>query len=259
MPTKGNLMKFIFLLLCLTTLASCGFETVDNGNRGLLVSYGKVDEKVLTEGFHTYNPLTTDLVEINVKSQQYTGSLIAGSKDTQNITIKYSFNLNPKTGSLVNLYREFGPGFFDSVVPNRVTSRIKNHIGKYEATEAMAKRGSIATEIEKDLAEVLGKMGFEFFGLELVDIDYEPEFAKAIQDKVIAVQRGIEAQNNTTRIREESEQKVIEARADAEAMRIKSAALSANANLVQYEAVQKWNGVLPVTMMGQSVPFINLK
>lgn len=247
------------MLLVGVTVASCGFETVDNGNRGLLVSYGKVDDKVLSEGFHTYNPFTTDLIEINVKSQQYTGTLIAGSKDTQNITIKYSFNLNPKTGSLVTLYREFGQNFFEQLVPNRVASRVKNHIGKYEATEAMAKRGSIATEIEKDLSDVLGQLGFEFFGLELVDIDYEPEFAKAIQDKVIAVQRGIEAQNNTTRIREESEQRVIEAKADAEAMRIKSNALSANANLVQYEAVQKWNGVLPVTMMGQTVPFINIK
>jgi len=252
-------MKNIFMLMGLFMLASCGFETVDNGNRGLLVSYGKVDEKVLTEGFHTYNPVTTDLVEINVKSQQYTGTLIAGSKDTQNITIKYSFNLNPKTGSLVALYREFGPNFYEATVPNRVVSRVKNHIGKYEATEAMAKRGAIATEIEKDLSEALGKLGFEFFGLELVDIDYEPEFAKAIQDKVIAVQRGIEAQNNTTRIKEEKDQAILVAEGEARAMQIKSAALSANANLVQYEAVQKWNGVLPVTMMGQSVPFINLK
>jgi len=251
--------KLLLMLLVGVTVASCGFETVDNGNRGLLVSYGKVDEKVLTEGFHTYNPFTTDLVEINVKSQQYTGTLIAGSKDTQNITIKYAFNLNPKTASLVALYREFGHNFFEQTVPKRVESRIKNHIGKYEATEAMAKRGAIAVEIEKDLSEILGSLGYEFFGMELVDIDYEPEFAKAIQDKVIAVQRGIEAQNNTARIREESEQRVIEARADAEAMRIKSSALSANANLVQYEAVQKWNGVLPVTMMGQTVPFINIK
>jgi regulator of protease activity HflC (stomatin/prohibitin superfamily) len=252
-------MKLLISLLLLSTLASCGFETVDNGNRGLKVSYGVVDDKILEPGFTTYNPFTTDLIEINVKSQQYEGSLVAGSKDTQNVTLKYSYNLNPKPGSLVSLYREYGVNFYDQVVPNRVMSRIKNHVGKYEATEAMAKRGQIASEIEKDLAETLDKLGFTLFGVELVDIDYEPEFAKAIQDKVIATQRGIEAQNNTVKIQEESKQRVIEAQADAEAMRIKSAALSANANLVQYEAVQKWNGALPVTMMGSTVPFINIK
>jgi regulator of protease activity HflC (stomatin/prohibitin superfamily) len=244
--------------MSLALLVSCGFETVDNGHRGLLVSYGKVDEKVLKEGFHTYNPFTTDLIEVNVQSLQYEGTLIAGSRDTQNVTIKYSFNLNPKTGNLVSLYREFGENFYDQVVPNRVASRIKNHIGKYEATEVMAKRGRIATEIEADLKDTLDKLGFNFFGLELVDIDYEKEFSRAIRDKVIATQNALKAENDTQKIREESKQKVITAQADAEAMRIKSQALSSNANLIQYEAVQKWNGELPTYMMGNTVPFINL-
>jgi 4-diphosphocytidyl-2C-methyl-D-erythritol kinase len=42
-------------------------------------------------------------------------------------------------------------------------------------------------------------------------------------------------------------------------MKIKSAALSQNKNLVEYEAVLKWDGKLPEMMMGGgSVPFINL-
>ena len=32
-----------------------------------------------------------------------------------------------------------------------------------------------------------------------------------------------------------------------------------NKNLVEYEAVQKWDGKLPQYMMGNSVPFVNLK
>lgn len=45
--------------------------------------------------------------------------------------------------------------------------------------------------------------------------------------------------------------------AEAESMKIRSAALSQNANLVQYEAVMHWDGKLPVYMTG-SVPFINI-
>ncbi len=252
-------MKNVLMLLSLFAFASCGFETVDNGNRGLLISYGKVDDKILEEGFQTYNPFTTDLLEISVKSSQYAGTLIAGSRDTQDVTIKYAFNLNPKATSLVSLYRQYGANFYDQVVPNRLMAGIKAHIGAFEATEVMAKRGLIAKEIEKDLAESLDKLGFNFYGFQLVDIDYDPSFKQAIQEKVIAVQNGIKAQNETVQIQEQANQKIITAKADAEAMKIKSAALSANAGLVQYEAVQKWNGILPVTMMGQSVPFINLK
>ena len=41
-------------------------------------------------------------------------------------------------------------------------------------------------------------------------------------------------------------------------MQIRSQALAQNKGLVEYEAVQKWNGVLPVYMMGDTTPFVNL-
>ena len=42
-------------------------------------------------------------------------------------------------------------------------------------------------------------------------------------------------------------------------MRIKANALERNPKLVSYEAVQKWDGTLPQYMMGDAVPFINIK
>ena len=47
--------------------------------------------------------------------------------------------------------------------------------------------------------------------------------------------------------------------AEAEAMRIKATALERNQKLVEYEAVQKWNGELPEYMGSGAVPFLNLK
>ena len=48
------------------------------------------------------------------------------------------------------------------------------------------------------------------------------------------------------------------AEAEAKSMAIRANALSKNKALVEYEAVQKWNGILPQYMMGESIPFINL-
>ena len=42
-------------------------------------------------------------------------------------------------------------------------------------------------------------------------------------------------------------------------MAIRAQALTQNKNLVEYEAVQKWDGKLPQYMMGNSVPFVHLK
>jgi hypothetical protein len=42
-------------------------------------------------------------------------------------------------------------------------------------------------------------------------------------------------------------------------MRIKATALERNQKLVEYEAVQKWNGELPQYVGSGSIPFINIK
>ena len=64
---------------------------------------------------------------------------------------------------------------------------------------------------------------------------------------------------DTKEEREEAKQKLIAAEAEAKSMAIRANALTQNKALVEYEAVQKWNGVLPTYMMGNSVPFVNLK
>ena len=93
---------------------------------------------------------------------------------------------------------------------------------------------------------------------QFINIDYSDKFEGAIEDKVIAEQKAQEAVNNTKRIKEEAEQKLISAKAEAEAMEIKSEALSKNKGLTEYEAVQRWDGRLPQYMLGNSVPFVNL-
>ena len=47
--------------------------------------------------------------------------------------------------------------------------------------------------------------------------------------------------------------------AEAKSMQIRAEALEQNAKLVEWEAVQKWNGVLPQYMLGNgTMPFLNL-
>ena len=57
---------------------------------------------------------------------------------------------------------------------------------------------------------------------------------------------------------EQAKQQIISAQAQAESMRIRSNALLANPKLVEYEAVQKWDGKLPQYMFGNSIPFVNM-
>ena len=92
----------------------------------------------------------------------------------------------------------------------------------------------------------------------MVDINYSKVFEQAIESKVTADQEALKAKNKTVQIQEEARQKVIAAEAEARSMAIRAQALSQNKSLVQYEAVQKWDGKMPQYMLGNSVPFINV-
>lgn len=83
-------------------------------------------------------------------------------------------------------------------------------------------------------------------------------FERAIESKVTAQQEALKAKNKTVQIQEEAKQKLISAEAEAKSMTIRANALTRNKALVEYEAVQKWDGKLPEYMMGNSIPFLNL-
>jgi hypothetical protein len=60
-------------------------------------------------------------------------------------------------------------------------------------------------------------------------------------------------------IEQQAKQKVISAEAEATSMKIRATALEANPRLVEWEAVQKWDGKLPEYMLGNSsLPFVQV-
>ena len=94
--------------------------------------------------------------------------------------------------------------------------------------------------------------------MSLNNVEYTDAFERAIEAKVVATQKAEEARNRTAEVQEEAKQKVLAAEAEAKSMAIRSEALSKNQNLVMYEAVQKWDGKLPVNIYGSApTPFIN--
>ncbi len=139
-----------------------------------------------------------------------------------------------------------------------ILGSIKDVVGKYIADDLVGKREQVRSEATAEIVRTLGARHITATRLDLINLDFDDAYEKAVEAKVVAVQRSAEAKNQTVQYEEQAKQKVISAKADAEAMTIKSEALAKNKGLVEFEAVQKWNGVLPVTMMGSSTPFINL-
>lgn len=244
-------------ILASTLLTGCGFTTVDNGERGVEVSFGEIKE-VLPEGFHTYNPLTTSVVFVDTKVQRRDAKASAYTKDVQQVDIAFTVTYSLKPDAVASVFKQVGTNWEQRFVEPVVQAGLKEVVGQYEATDLVSKRGEASDKIRTRLSDALIKNGVQMADFNITNLDFNDEFERAVESKVRAVQEAEKAENETVRIREEATQKIITAKAEAEAMKIQSEALRENKGLTEYKAVEKWNGVLPTMMMGNTVPFINL-
>ena len=250
--------KLLTTTAILLSLSGCGFEIIDTGNRGIETRFGEVVGEPLPEGMQFYNPMTSNISEMSVRTQTWTVDSTAYTKDVQQAKIAFSVNYNLDPSAVLNIYKTVGEHWEERLVMQAVPAVMKNVIGKWEAVELVANRNKATAEIEKSLVDTLGAQGVIVSRFEITNIDYDDNFEKAVEAKVVAIQKASEAENKTKQVQEEAKQQLITAEAFAKGMKIKSEALAQNKSLVEYEAVQKWDGALPQYMFGNTVPMINL-
>lgn len=251
--------KLSSLLFLVVLVQACGFEIVDTGHRGVLTRFGEVQGESLPEGLHTYNPLTKSIIEMDVREQKLEDSTLCYTKDVQNVKVQFTLNYYPDPTQMHIFYKEVGTDWQNKLIPQVVVGKIKEVVGQYKAEDLVTNRITATSDILTSLTDKLKTKSINVKNFEINNLDFNDAFENAIEAKVIAVQQAKESVNKTVRIKEEAKQKVLAAEAEAKSMSIRARALTQNKSLVEYEAVQKWNGVLPTYIMGKSMPFINLK
>jgi regulator of protease activity HflC (stomatin/prohibitin superfamily) len=157
------------------------------------------------------------------------------------------------------MYKQFGKEWDQKLVSPASIGALKDVIGQYIADDLVSKRDAARTAAFNEIKETLAERGVLVTRLDLVNLDFDDAYEKAVEDKVVAVQKAAEAKNKTVEVEEQARQKVISAEAEAKSMTIRSQALQQNKGLVEYEAVQRWDGKLPVQMLGNTVPFLNVQ
>lgn len=255
-------MKFIVLIAAVLSLVGCGFEVVDTGYRGIETRFGEVVGEPLPEGLHFYNPFTSDIREYAVREDKWSDKTAIFTKDTQRVDIEFAVVFYPDPTKVHTLFREVGrdSDLAEKIIRPVVLGSIKDAIGQVIADELVSKRELVTRDALREVQENLKARNVIVTDLQFTNLDFDDAYEKAVEQKVVAIQQAQRAKNESVRIDEEAKQKVTTAQAEAEAMRIKSQALAQNKGLVDFEAVQKWDGKLPQYMFGsQTMPFIDLR
>jgi len=253
-------LSIVFFMFALISLSACGFKVVDTGFRGVETKFGKIVGEPLDEGLHFYNPFTNAIIEIDVREKKIEGETTCFTRDTQTVQIRYALTFFPKKENVHKLYQQFGIDFSERIINQVVLGSIKDAVGQYIADELVQSREKVKAYAQKEMFETLSGRDITVTRLDFVNLDFDDAYEKAVEAKVVAIQKAAEAKNKTVEVEENAKQTILSAKAEAESMRIKSQALAQNKGLVSFEAVQKWDGKLPVNMYGSApLPFLNLK
>jgi regulator of protease activity HflC (stomatin/prohibitin superfamily) len=250
-------------------VASCSITTVDTGHRGVKVRFGEVIGEGLPEGLYFVNPLTTHIQSMDTRILKWDSKTQAYTKDVQQADVGFVLNyrLDPSKAHIV--FQQVGRDWSSKLVGQVVIEDIKREFGQHNAVDIIAQRDLAARAIEAHIKETLGRRDVVVTNFQLTNIDFTDQFEHAVEAKVVAQQKAIEEQNRTVQIEEQAKQRVatargnaeatvLQAKAEAESILIRARALEQNAKLVDWEAVQKWDGKLPTYMLGNSVPFVNV-
>ena len=216
----------------------------------------KVNDQI--EAVRFYNPITTTIIHVDNRVQRLEDKTFVYTKDVQQAEITYVVNYSLDQRYSAKVFSEVGIGWEDKLIPQVIYGSMKNVIGKWAAIELVSNRDKATVAIQQEIANSLAAYGIRITKVELVNIDFADEFERAVEAKVVAVQRAEESKNATVRVEEEAKQRIIAADADAKAMTIKTAALKESQSLVFYEAIQKWNGVLPKIISGDGGMMLNV-
>ncbi|MBQ3948864.1 MAG: prohibitin family protein [Bacteroidales bacterium] len=252
-----SLLALLALLALITVFSS--FYTIKSTERGVLSTFGKISSGVIEDGLHVKIPFIQTVKKVNVQQKKFDGTENSYTRDVQTSEVQYTINYDLVRENVNNLIRNVGDDYHNRIVVPFIRSAMKQAFGNFAATEIVENRDAVRREIESMLRRTLDSNYFLNIQFQLVNIDFDDDFENAIKEKQVAEQQALKAKNVTIQIEEQAKQTKIRAEADAEAIRIKAKALESNPKLVEYEAVQKWDGKMPQYMMGNSLPLINLK
>ena len=253
---KAALLSFIVFIGL--WLFSSTIIVVDAGHTGVKKTLGKVSEDLYPPGLYIVVPLISSIIQMDNRVLKLEDETDVYTKDVQQSRVRYTLTYALNGNASANIYTQVGIYWANTLIPQVVTSSMKNIIGQWAALELIANRGKASQDIEIMIASTLKDRGISILGFALTNIDFQPQFEQAVEAKVVAVQNAEMAKNQTVQVQEQANQRVIAAKADDEAMQIKTDALTKNQSLIMYEAVQKWNGELPKIVGGDGGNLLNI-
>ncbi len=257
MDTEIKYTVLMILAVIAAIFVGSSIYTIQAGERGVLLTFGKPSMDSVGEGLHFKWTLTQSIKKFEVKTQKVEANSDASSKDLQDVQTVIALNYHIDPSKVPVMYQEVGNDYVERIINPAIQESVKSVQATFTAEELVTVRPEVKDKIEKQLIDRLAKYYIIVDDFNIINFQFSPEFDLAIEAKVTAEQQALAAKNKLEQIKYEAQQAIAAAEGKAKAIQIESDALKENEGIITLRAIEKWDGRLP-TVTGGATPFIDI-
>lgn len=234
----------VLILLAVAALVISSFAIVPVGHKGVLVNFGAIKHgTVLNEGLNFKIPFIQRIISVDARVMKVETEASSASKDLQDIKSTIAVNYRVNASQVDQLVGNIGADYENKVISPAINEVTKSVTALYTAEQLITMRSEVSEKMKEQLQLKLSNSYISVISYNIVDFQFSEQFNKAIEEKQIAEQLKLKAAFDLERIKIESEQKVTQAKAEAEALRLKGSQVTKDLILLEY--IQKWDGKMP--------------
>lgn len=248
-----SLLGFLWLVII---LFGC-FTNIEANTVGIMYNPFKngIQSEVLSEGFKGKSPFDK-VYKISTEVQEFTFENISvQTNDSQYVNAILQLQVRIDKEKAFEYFKKYGGKQLkdiQSILSNTTQKQLEKTTIQYNIMQVLGdKRDEI---VNKTLDEVKAEMlndGILIERIILVDTDAGERIEQAIQNEASAKKEAETAKYLKEKAELEGQAKVIEAQKEKEANDLKQTSLTGE--ILTEKMIEKWNGVLPGTMLGDDI------
>jgi regulator of protease activity HflC (stomatin/prohibitin superfamily) len=240
-------LRLVLLLLALA-LASQFFALVPAGHEGVLLRFGAVQPQVLSEGLHPILPGRDRLTPMSLRLQTRQFRSEAATRDLQDVGFEVAVTWHLQPGLGARTYQRLGDGaaIVSTVIEPAVEDGLKAVVASVRAEELITQREQVKAALRQGLEERLAAQDLGLDAVDLLQVDFSEPFRQAVEAKQVAEQEARRAEYEAMKAQRLANARVFMAEGEARAQQLLQSGLTPE--VLEHEAIEKWNGHLPLVM-----------
>jgi prohibitin 2 len=243
----ARLIGVAILIFVVVIMAASGTYVVQPGYRGVQVTLGEVSRAFKPEGFGLKAPMITAIYPVSIRQQTAEDMAECYSSDLQQIRVEVKVLFRIPESSVVKLFQEYWGEPYDSLISPRVLEALKEVAALQSAEQIVKNREQIKTRSLELARKKLGDL-LVVEDIVIQNIALTKELESAIEAKMVQEQEAAKSKYLQQRAEIEANTAVIQAKGEAESIRLRGQALKDNPAFVDLKIVDRWDGISPLVI-----------